>query len=177
MTGNVFLLFLILWPFVSSLFIFLSGANKKRTELIALSSVAEEALIAVAAIWLSVTAREMPYLSVPFVEGFGLTFRLDGFRIVYLCVTIIMWFCSTASSLQYFVDAKNNVRYYCLSMWTFAATLGVFLSGDLLTTFTFFEIMSLASYAYVAHTEKKDAMRAAETYLAVAAAEVLIWNC
>ncbi len=168
MKGNVFLLLLILWPFVSSLFIFLSGADKKRTERIALSSVVEEALIAVAAIWLSVRADGMPYLTVPFVEGFGLSFRLDGFRIVYLCVTVIMWFSSTASSLQYFGDAKNNVRYYCLSMWTFAATLGVFISADLLTTFTFFEIMSLASYAYVAHTEKKESMRAAETYLAVA---------
>ena len=147
MKGNVFLLLLILWPFVSSLFIFLSGADKKRTERIALSSVVEEALIAVAAIWLSVRADGMPYLTVPFVEGFGLSFRLDGFRIVYLCVTVIMWFSSTASSLQYFGDAKNNVRYYCLSMWTFAATLGVFISADLLTTFTFFEIMSLASYA------------------------------
>ena len=168
MKGNIFLLLLILWPFVSSFFIFLSGANKKRTERIALSAVAEEILIAAAAIWLSVRSSGMPYLTVPFVEGFGLSFRLDGFRIVYLCVTVMMWFCSTASSLQYFGDAKNNVRYYCLSMWTFAATLGVFLSADLLTTFTFFEIMSLASYAYVAHTEKKDAMRAAETYLAVA---------
>ncbi|MCR5429127.1 MAG: sodium:proton antiporter [Lachnospiraceae bacterium] len=168
MTGNVFLLLLILWPFVASLFIFLSGADKKRTERIALSSTIEEALIAAAAIWLSVKTSGMPYLSVPFVEGFGLSFRLDGFRIVYLCVTVLMWFCSTAASLQYFSDAKNNVRYYCLSMWTFAATLGVFVSADLLTTFTFFEIMSLASYAYVAHTEKKEAMRAAETYLAVA---------
>ena len=46
--------------------------------------------------------------------------------------------------------------------------MGVFLSADLFTTFIFFEIMSFTSYTWVAHDETPGAMRAAETYLAVA---------
>ena len=48
------------------------------------------------------------------------------------------------------------------------ATLGVFLSADLLTTFIFFEIMSFASYMWVVQEETKEAMEAGKTYLAIA---------
>ncbi|MCR5324212.1 MAG: complex I subunit 5 family protein [Lachnospiraceae bacterium] len=102
------------------------------------------------------------------IAGFGLNFAFDGFRIVYSFVTVLMWFCSTLISREYFGKGENLMRYGVLSMWTFAATIGVFLSNDLYTTFIFFEIMSIASYAFVAHTEKPDAMKAAGTYLAVA---------
>ena len=46
--------------------------------------------------------------------------------------------------------------------------MGVFLSADLFTTFVFFEIMSFTSYVWVAQEETEQALRAAQTYLAVA---------
>jgi hydrogenase-4 component B len=51
---------------------------------------------------------------------------------------------------------------------TLGATMGVFLSADLFTTFVFFEIMSFTSYVWVAQDEKPESLRAAQTYLAVA---------
>lgn len=107
-------------------------------------------------------------LSVPGLLGMGLTFRLDGFRIVYFLVTVVMWLCSTMISPEYFGKSRDKARYYVFSILTFLATAGVFLSGDLYTTFCFFEIMSFTSYVLVAHTEKNDTLRAAATYLAVA---------
>ena len=53
-------------------------------------------------------------------------------------------------------------------MLTYLATMGVFLSDDLYTTFVFFELMSLASYVCVIHDEKPATMRAGGVYLAVA---------
>ncbi len=46
--------------------------------------------------------------------------------------------------------------------------MGVFLSADFYTTFIFFEIMSLASFVWVAQDEKPESLRAAGTYLGVA---------
>ena len=63
---------------------------------------------------------------------------------------------------------RNRNRYYFFFLLTQGATVGVFLSADLFTTFIFFEIMSFTSYTWVAHDETPGAMRAAETYLAVA---------
>lgn len=105
---------------------------------------------------------------IPGFAGFGLHFVWDGFRSVYALVAAIMWMMTTIFSKEYFAHYHNRNRYYLFMLLTYGATMGVFLSADLYTTFIFFEIMSFTSYVWVAHDEKKASLRAAETYLAVA---------
>lgn len=105
---------------------------------------------------------------IPGVCGFGLHFQLDGFRLIYTLVAVVMWTVSGIFSREYMAHYENRRRYYVFFWITFLATVGVFLSADLLTTFIFFEVMSLTSYVWVAFDEKKESLRAAETYLAVA---------
>lgn len=105
------------------------------------------------------------------VEGFcglGMHFKLDGFRMVYLCIAVLMWTVSGIFSKEYMHHYQKKSRYYFFFWATFVATVGVFLSADLYTTFIFFEIMSFTSYVWVAFDERKESLKAAETYLAVA---------
>ncbi|MBQ4579902.1 MAG: sodium:proton antiporter [Clostridia bacterium] len=108
-------------------------------------------------------------LTIPAVCGFGLTFEADGFRTIYACIAAFMWMMSGIFSPEYFSHhAENRGRYGLFNLLTLGATLGVFYSADLYTTFIFFEIMSVTSFVMVAHEETPGAMRAAYTYLAVA---------
>lgn len=100
--------------------------------------------------------------------GMGLHFQMDGFRLVYLIIACLMWGCSGIFSREYMAHYKNKSRYYLFFWATFAATVGVFLSANLYTTFIFFEIMSFTSYVWVAFDERPASLKAAETYLAVA---------
>ena len=100
--------------------------------------------------------------------GTELTFRLDGFRAVYVLIAAFMWCMTLLFSPGYFAHYHHRRRYFLFNLLTLGATVGVFLSDDLYTTFIFFEIMSFASYPWVAHDESEGAMRAAQTYLAVA---------
>ena len=106
--------------------------------------------------------------SIPEVCGFGLNFRLDGFRLIYGCVAALMWMMTTILSREYFRHHNNVNRFYLFLLWTLGATMGVFLSADLYTTFIFFEIMSFTSYVWVAQEENRPSLKAASTYLAVA---------
>lgn len=107
-------------------------------------------------------------LRLPGICGMGLCFTLDGFRALYGTIAAFMWFMSTLFSKEYLAHYHNRNRYYLFLLLTLGATEGVFLSADFFTTFIFFEIMSFTSYVWVAHDEKKDSLRAASTYLAVA---------
>ncbi len=107
-------------------------------------------------------------IELPGFCGLGLSFRLDGFRILYGTIAAFMWFMTTLFSREYFAHYRNRNRYYFFLLLTLGATEGVFLSADFYTTFLFFEMMSFTSYVWVAHDEKKESMRAAATYLAVA---------
>ncbi len=104
----------------------------------------------------------------PELCGYGLSFELDGFRAVFVTVAVFAWLFALALSCDYMKHEAHRVRYYLFTVVTLAATVGVFLSADFFTAFIFFEIMSLTSYTWVAQTEKAEALRAADTYLAVA---------
>ena len=100
--------------------------------------------------------------------GLGLSFRLDGFRFLLSAMAMFLWAMCTLFSEQYFSHYHRRNRYYFFWMATLSATVGVFFSGDLITAFLFFEIMSFTSYVFVAQEETQEALQAASTYLAVA---------
>ena len=105
---------------------------------------------------------------VPEICGMGVSFTVDGFRVLYAVIACFMWMCTAIFSEEYFAHYRNRNRYYLFQLLTLGATTGIFLSADLYTTFIFFEIMSISSYVWVAHDETAPSMRAAATYLAVA---------
>lgn len=106
--------------------------------------------------------------NVPEICGFGLHFTLDGFRLIYALIASFMWMMTTVISREYMAHHKNSGRFYLFLLLTLGATMGVFLSADLYTTFIFFEIMSFTSYVWVAQEESRASLRAASTYLGVA---------
>ena len=107
-------------------------------------------------------------LEIAKVCGKGITFRADGFRTMYALVAAFMWLMTAMLSEKYFAHYHNRTRYYFFNLLTLTGVMGLFMSDDLYTGFIFFEIMSMASYPWVAHDENPGAMRAAATYLAVA---------
>ncbi|MCL2004486.1 MAG: complex I subunit 5 family protein, partial [Oscillospiraceae bacterium] len=102
--------------------------------------------------------------------GLPLRFRADSFSALYGCVTGFLWLVTTLFSPEYFYHARSRSlnRYWLFNLLTLGAVMGVFFSAGFRTTFLFFEVMSLTSYALVAHDESPAALRAAETYLAIA---------
>lgn len=113
-------------------------------------------------------SRELLSGNVPEICGFGLHFTLDGFRLIYALIASFMWMMTTVISREYMAHHKNSGRFYLFLLLTLGATMGVFLSADLYTTFIFFEIMSFTSYVWVAQEESRASLRAASTYLGVA---------
>lgn len=105
---------------------------------------------------------------VPQVCVFGLRLELDGFRKVYAVVISLIWMMTLLLSDEYFAHYHNRNRYYFFNLLTLGATMGVFFAADLFTALIFFEIMSFTSYTWVIQEETLGAIRAANTYLAVA---------
>ena len=163
------LAFLVFFPMIAAVCSYAIGRRSKEARdgfvIVSCLVTFAAALCAVAGV-----ARGAEYqLTIPGFCGMALNFELDGFRALYALVGGVMWLCTSMLSRQYFAHHYHNRnRYYFFYLMTLGATLGVFLSSDLFTTFIFFEIMSFTSYTWVAHDETPGAMRAAETYLAVA---------
>lgn len=161
--------FLVFFPMLASVAGYLIGRRSKgaRDGFVIVSCALE--FLAALYVLTRVAAGENFSLAISGVCGMGLSFTVDGFRALYALIGGVMWLCTSMLSKQYFAHHYHNRnRYYLFYLMTLGATLGVFLSADLFTTFIFFEIMSFTSYTWVAHDETPGALRAAETYLAVA---------
>ena len=164
MMSKLLLLFLILFPTLCAPVSFAIGRRNKqhRNNFVAVVTGLE-----LAAALLLMAGGEAS-LRIEGVLGMGLHLAADGFRCLMAVIAAIGWFEATLMLREYFAHSHHRNRYYAFWLLTLTGTVGVFLSADLFTTFVFFEIMSFASWVMVIHTEKPDAMKAAETYLAVA---------
>lgn len=159
---------LVFAPMVCALLSYLIGRrSKKGRNAFVCVCLTLECLGAAFALYRAAAGSELSFDWQGFA-GFGLHFRLDGFRALYTLIAAFMWMMTGFFSPQYFAHYHNRNRYYFFTLMTLGATAGVFLSDDLYTTFIFFEIMSFTSYTWVAHEETPGAMRAAETYLGIA---------
>lgn len=168
MIGNSLLLLLVVGPMASGIVSYLIGRRNKTARDYFADAVTIIEFLIMAYFLISYREGQNVALSLPDICGMGLNFRLDGFRTIFATVTAFMWMMTTLFSKEYLAHARNRNRYYLFLLITFGATMGVFLSDDLFTTFVFFEMMSMASYVCVVHDEKKEAMYAGAVYLAVA---------
>lgn len=168
MTGDIILLFLAFWPILGAFVSYLIGRQNKKARDYFADFVCILEFVIFAYLFVKVAnGAEYAFRLNDFCLR-GLYLKMDGFRAIYGGIAALMWMMTTIFSREYFSHYRNRNRYYLFLLITFGGTVGVFLSGDLFTTFIFFEVMSMASYLMVVHDEKPAAMRAGDTYLAVA---------
>ena len=105
---------------------------------------------------------------IPGFFGLGLTFHVSDMQHILAVLAAVIWVGSELFGREYLHHVHGRNRYHLFALITLGATEGIFLSGDLFTTFVFFEIMSFTSYVTVKQTQDEKAMRAGQTYLAVA---------
>ena len=102
--------------------------------------------------------------------NFGLHFRADSFRMVMAVLTGIIWFATTLQSREYFEGLRNRNRYYLFLLFTYGATMGIFLSANLYTTFIFFgdHVLYLLCHGGKWRRGTRSYKKAANSYLAFA---------
>ena len=165
--GPLNLLFLVFFPILAAPGVYIArhaGGRTGRDFYVRVVPMAE-LLVALFLLLQEHAAAEMPNIC-----GMGLTFAAGGLRTLLVLLAAILWQASGLASPSYFPHGSNSNRYYVYWLLTEGALMGVFLAGDLFTLYVFFEIMSFASYVWVAQNETPEALRAADTYLAIAVA-------
>ena len=172
MSGDLILPVLLIFPFIGAFGCLLAGRRSENArKLAALGVTGAEFLGFLTVFVLFFAWRQDGFRQLHIFWGdVGMRFYLclDGFRAVYCLTASFLWLMTALFSEEYFERAHRKDRYYFFWLLTLGATVGVFLSANLFTTFLFFEIMSFTSWVWVAQEETKEALRAADTYLAVA---------
>ena len=104
-------------------------------------------------------AQPMPGLTLMFtVEPLGMTFA---------CVASFLWIVNSLFSIGYMRgnNEPRQTRFYICFAIAIAATMGLAMSGNLLTLFLFYEALTLSTYPLVTHNKTPEAIAAGRTYL------------
>ncbi len=104
---------------------------------------------------------QMPMIVTPL----DLTFRVDFLSFYIAAITSFIWLMATIFAIDYMNHEHNQGRFFAFFLLTLSGTVGVPLAGDLLSLLLFFELMSLASYVLVIHTQTDEAYSAGNIYL------------
>ncbi len=123
-------------------------------------------LVSVGLIYPVVSAGNVAVFSMPMVvTPLDLTFRVDFLGFFLAIIASFIWFFATVFAIDYMNHEKNQGRFFAFFLLTLSGTVGVPLAGDLLSLLLFFELMSLASYVLVIHTQTDEAYSAGNLYL------------
>jgi multicomponent Na+:H+ antiporter subunit D len=96
-----------------------------------------------------------------------LLLRVDGPGLLFACVASILWIATTLYAVGYMrgLHEHAQTRFYAFFAISLSATMGVAFSGNLLTIYFFYEMLSVSTFPLVTHMQDKDARTGGRTYL------------
>ena len=102
-----------------------------------------------------------------FLPEVPIKFRIDGLGMLFALVASSLWIVTSCYSIGYMRPTKEHsqTRYYSFFAISLSATLGVAFSGNLLTMYLFYELLSMATYPLVTHHNDKAARGGGRKYL------------
>jgi multicomponent Na+:H+ antiporter subunit D len=98
--------------------------------------------------------------------GLDLVLSADALSVLFVTLSSVLWLVTTVYAIGYLEGSPNRSRFFGFFSICVSATVGIALSGNLLTFVVFYEILTLATYPLVAHRGTPDAAQGAKVYLA-----------
>jgi multicomponent Na+:H+ antiporter subunit D len=100
--------------------------------------------------------------------GVEFGFSVDAFGLVFAITSSFLWILVSSYSIGYMRSLHEHAqtRYYFCFAWAIFGAVGIALSGNLLTMFVFYEILTVSTYPLVAHDQTPEALFAGRKYLA-----------
>lgn len=92
-------------------------------------------------------------------------FRLDGMGSVFAGLVAFLWPLAVLYSLDYMKSEERRGVFFSYYLMTYGVTVGIAFSGNLMTMYLFYELLTLVTFPLVLHPMTKDAVRASRKYL------------
>ena len=103
------------------------------------------------------------------MPGLSLKFKVEPLGMLFGLVASGLWIVNSLYSIGYMRanNEKHQTRFYVCFAGALASAIGIAFSGNLLTLFLFYEMLTLITYPLVTHAGTEEAKRAGRLYLGV----------
>ena len=100
-----------------------------------------------------------------FTGDLSIAFSVDKLTMVFAGLVSFLWPLATLYSFEYMKKEKHENPFFMFYSMTYGVTLGIALSGNLLTMYCFYELLTLVTVPLVLHTLTREAILASRKYL------------
>tara|TARA_B100001123_G_scaffold85611_1_gene98209 strand:+ start:3049 stop:4515 length:1467 start_codon:yes stop_codon:yes gene_type:complete len=103
------------------------------------------------------------------VPGIELALRVEPLGLLFALVASFLWIVTTLYAIGYMRGhhEENQTRFFVFFAIAIAGAMGVALSANLFTLFTFYEALTLCTFPLVTHHGTKEAKKAGRVYLGI----------
>ncbi len=103
------------------------------------------------------------------LPGLSIAFRVEPLGMLFAALASGLWLINSIYSFGYMRGngEKHQTRFYVCFAIALSATMGVAFSGNLLTLFLFYEILTLSTYPLVTHKGDEATVRSARVYIGI----------
>tara|TARA_R100000306_G_scaffold25596_2_gene29267 strand:+ start:608689 stop:610209 length:1521 start_codon:yes stop_codon:yes gene_type:complete len=102
---------------------------------------------------------------VDFLPGASLVLQGDALSLQFVTLSSILWLATTIYAIGYLQKSQLKSRFFGYFSLCVSATVGIALSGNLITFLLFFELLTLATFPLVVHRGTDAALKAGRLYL------------
>lgn len=100
-----------------------------------------------------------------FANDLDIGFRIDGLASVFAALVSFLWPLATLYAFEYMKELSNRQIFFMFYVMTFGVTLGIAFSGNILTMYCFYEMLTIVTLPLIMHTLTREAIAACRTYL------------
>ena len=169
MTGDITILACLLVPAIGSLLVWLTGSRPNLRESVTLVTAGVLfCLVLVAVAPVSDGARPEATL-IEMFPGLSLAFKIEPLGATFALIASSLWILTSIYAIGYMRGhhEQNQTRFFAFFALAIASTMGIAFAGNMLTLFTFYEVLSVCTYPLVTHSGTAEAKRAGRVYLGI----------
>ncbi len=101
--------------------------------------------------------------------GLGIAFKVEPLGATFALIASSLWILTSIYAIGYMRGhhEENQTRFFAFFALAIASTMGIAFAGNMLTLFTFYEVLSVCTYPLVTHSGTPEAKRAGRVYLGI----------
>ena len=103
------------------------------------------------------------------VPGLSITFTLEPLGMVFAGIASFLWIVTSFYAFGYMRGHHeiNQTRFFFCFAVAIMAAIGIAFSGNMLTLFVFYEVLTISTFPLVTHSGTEEAKRAGRVYLGI----------
>ncbi len=169
MTSETLIWLSLLIPSVGAILIWLTRKNNNLRESMTFATAISLFFVVITLLVRVYNGERPEFTLLEMLPGLSIHFAIEPLGMLFATIAAILWPINSLYSIGYMRgnNEKNQSRFYTCFAIAIAATMGIAFSGNLITLFVFYEVLTLSTYPLVTHKGDASAKRGGRIYLGI----------